>query len=57
MINFIDEICQFSDAFKNRRPNSGKKISAKIMVDLIYKPLKCAALKVQVQQFSKGNCS
>ena len=40
MINFIDEICQFSDAFKNRRPNSGKKISAKIMVDLIYKPLK-----------------
>jgi hypothetical protein len=36
LIEFIDEICQFNDAFKNRRRNSAKKISAKITADLIY---------------------
>ena len=40
LIEFIDEICQFNDAFKNRRPNSAKKNSTKITTDLIYKPVK-----------------
>jgi hypothetical protein len=51
LIEFIDEICQFNDAFKNRRPNSAKKISAKITTDLIYKPVKYLLVSINFFNF------